>query len=145
MHLKAAPAFYEGLFEKVISSVWFPLIPNPNQVKYYVTGTLDESVQTILEGGGAKKTAYLSGINTHCIVGSEPDYNEVVKLMVLYRFCCTCAYGFIFTAQSNLSGCRSVKLWTCWTCPVCSRNGFTPLFFARSFCLSGADLTRHKN
>ena len=46
-------------------------------MKYYVTGTLDESVQTILEGGGAKKTAYLSGINTHCIVGSDPDYNEV--------------------------------------------------------------------
>ena len=78
MHLNADPASYEGLFEKVIPSVWFPLIPNPNQVKYYVTGTLDESVQTILEGGGAKKTAYLSGINTHCIVGSEPDYNEVV-------------------------------------------------------------------
>jgi len=62
MHLKPDPASYEGLFEKV---------------KYYVTGTLDESVQTILEGGGAKKTAYLSGINTHCIVGSDPDYNEV--------------------------------------------------------------------
>ena len=95
MHLKADPAFYEGLFEKVISSVWFPLIPNPNQVKYYVTGTLDESVQTILEGGGAKKTAYLSGINTHCIVGSEPDYNEVINL-TLYRFCCTCAYHMIW-------------------------------------------------
>ena len=80
MHLKADPASYEGLFEKVIFSVWFPSIPNLNQVKYYVTGTLDESVQTILEGGGAKKTAYLSGINTHCIVGSEPDYNEVVLL-----------------------------------------------------------------
>ena len=47
------------------------------QVKYYVTGTLEEKVQQVLEGGGAKKTAYLSGINTHCIVGTDPDYNEV--------------------------------------------------------------------
>ena len=58
-----------------------PLIYPSHQVKYYVTGTLDESVQTILEGGGAKKTAYLSGINTHCIVGSDPDYNEVNSLI----------------------------------------------------------------
>ena len=86
MHLKADPASYEGLFEKVIFLCGFPNNPNQNQVKYYVTGTLDESVQTILEGGGAKKTAYLSGINTHCIVGSEPDYNEVVKLMVFLDF-----------------------------------------------------------
>ena len=46
-------------------------------MKYYVTGTLEEKVQEVLEGGGAKKTAYLSGINTHCIVGTDPDYNEV--------------------------------------------------------------------
>ena len=79
MHLKADPASYEGLFEKVNSCVRFlPQSIPSDQVKYYVTGTLDESVQTILEGGGgAKKTAYLSGINTHCIVGSDPDYNEV--------------------------------------------------------------------
>ena len=55
-------------------------------MKYYVTGTLDESVQTILEGGGAKKTAYLSGINTHCIVGSDPDYNEVISLIAFSFF-----------------------------------------------------------
>ena len=57
-------------------------------MKYYVTGTLDESVQTILEGGGAKKTAYLSGINTHCIVGSDPDYNEVkyIDCLPVYQF-----------------------------------------------------------
>ena len=52
-------------------------------MKYYVTGTLDESVQTILDGGGAKKTACLSGMNTHCIVGSDPEYNEVIKLTLL--------------------------------------------------------------
>ena len=47
------------------------------EVKYYVTGTIDEKTQKALEVGGAKKTAYLSGINTHCIVGFEPDMNEV--------------------------------------------------------------------
>ena len=83
MHLKADPASYEGLFEKGISSVSFLLYPNPNQVKYYVTGTLEESVQTILEGGGAKKTAaYLSGISTHYIVGLDPNYNEARKMIV---------------------------------------------------------------
>ena len=39
-------------------------------------------MQTILEGGGAKKTAYLSAINTHCIVGSDPDYNEVSNILI---------------------------------------------------------------
>ena len=47
------------------------------QVKYYVTGCLEDKVQSALEAGGAKKTAYLSGINTHCLVGQDPDYNEV--------------------------------------------------------------------
>ena len=47
------------------------------QVKYYVTGCLEDKVQAALEAGGAKKTAYLSGINTHCLVGQDPDYNEV--------------------------------------------------------------------
>jgi len=84
MHVKADPASYESLFEKVNSFLSsFPHNPSISyQVKYYVTGTLDESVQTILEGGGAKKTAYLSGINTHCIVGADPDYNEVNALII---------------------------------------------------------------
>jgi hypothetical protein len=48
------------------------------EVKYYVTGTLEDRVQAALEAGGAKKTAYLSGSNTHCIVGGvDPDYSEV--------------------------------------------------------------------
>ena len=46
-------------------------------MKYYVTGCLEDKVQSALEAGGAKKTAYLSGINTHCLVGQDPDYNEV--------------------------------------------------------------------
>ena len=46
-------------------------------VKYYVTGNISENVQKALATGEAKKTAYLSGINTHCIVGYEPDMNEV--------------------------------------------------------------------
>ena len=47
------------------------------EVKYYVTGRISENVQKVLASGEAKKTAYLSGINTHCIVGYEPDMNEV--------------------------------------------------------------------
>merc|ERR1719474_418118 len=47
------------------------------EVKYYVTGVITDQTLRALEGGGAKKTAYLSGINSHCIVGSEPDMNEV--------------------------------------------------------------------
>ena len=46
-------------------------------VKYYVTGNISENVQKVLAIGEAKKTAYLSGINTHCIVGYDPDMNEV--------------------------------------------------------------------
>lgn len=65
-------------------------------MKYYVTGTLDESVQTILEGGGAKKTAYLSGINTHCIVGADPDYNEVGTTQTL-----TCSYLITYARFQN--------------------------------------------
>ena len=69
-----------------------------DQVKYYVTGTLDESVQTILEGGGgAKKTAYLSGINTHCIVGSDPDYNEVNT----HWLCLNLYYPFVYGTWFN--------------------------------------------
>ena len=45
------------------------------EVKYYVTGVITDQTLRALEGGGAKKTAYLSGINSHCIVGSEPDMN----------------------------------------------------------------------
>ena len=106
------------------------------QVKYYVTGTLDESVQTILEGGGAKKTAYLSAINTHCIVGSDPDYNEVSNILIHVL-----GLGELsFFLPSNLLKIenRSVKPWTCWMCQVSSRSGFPPLFTARSFCHSGA-------
>ena len=47
------------------------------EVKYYVTGNISNNVQKALSAGEAKKTAYLSGINTHCIVGYEPDMNEV--------------------------------------------------------------------
>ena len=47
------------------------------EVKYYVTGEICEKVQELLSRGEAKKTSYLSGLNTHCIVGSEPDMNEV--------------------------------------------------------------------
>ena len=43
----------------------------------FMTGVITEKTLKALEGGGAKKTAYFSGINTHCIVGSEPDMNEV--------------------------------------------------------------------
>ena len=31
----------------------------------------------LLEGGGAKKTNYLSGITTHCVVGKDPDEEEI--------------------------------------------------------------------
>ena len=37
-------------------------------------------VVSALEQGGAKKTSYLSGVNTHCIVGTDPDYNEVSEV-----------------------------------------------------------------
>ena len=47
------------------------------EVKYYITGNISENVQKALAAGEAKKTAYLSGINTHCIVGYDPDMNEV--------------------------------------------------------------------
>ena len=47
------------------------------EVKYYVTGEICEKVQQLLSTGEAKKTSYLSGLNTHCIVGSQPDMNEV--------------------------------------------------------------------
>ena len=47
------------------------------EVKYYITGNISDNVQKVLAAGEAKKTAYLSGINTHCIVGYDPDMNEV--------------------------------------------------------------------
>ena len=71
-------------------------------VKYYFTGNVHEKVKKpdlislhklyalgvtvvllinqvvdALEAGGAKKTSYLSGLNTHCIVGEEPEYNDI--------------------------------------------------------------------
>ena len=83
--LEVEAAAYEGLFKEVRGLVNMTKFTEKGQtglmsvlqVKYYVTGTLEEKVQQVLEGGGAKKTAYLSGINTHCIVGTDPDYNEV--------------------------------------------------------------------
>ena len=37
------------------------------------------------------------------------------------------------------SGCRWERRWTSWRCPGCSRSGFTPPSFAKSFCPSGPD------
>ena len=42
------------------------------------------------------------------------------------------------------SGCRWVRRWTSWRCPGCSRSGFTPPSFAKSFCPSGPHLMYHQ-
>ena len=49
-------------------------------VKYFATGDLDEKVAELLTLGGAKKTAYLSGSNTHCIAGDNPEYNDISEV-----------------------------------------------------------------
>jgi hypothetical protein len=48
----------------------------------YVVMFIVDQVVAALEKGGAKRTSYLSGVNTHCIVGTDPDYNEVSEVGV---------------------------------------------------------------
>jgi len=46
-------------------------------IKYFSTGDLSDKVAEALRLGGAKNTAYLSFSNSHCIVGTNPEYSDI--------------------------------------------------------------------
>jgi len=48
-----------------------------SSVKYFMTGDLKPCTVGLLEAGGARRLSYLSSLVTHCIVGSEPQYQEM--------------------------------------------------------------------
>ena len=66
------------MFMKRWKKAWFISLHKLYALKVLVTLILlIHQVVDALEAGGAKKTSYLSGLNTHCIVGEEPEYNDI--------------------------------------------------------------------
>jgi len=64
----------------MINSKEFEDSNTPNlfkNVKFYSTGILDKKVSEALEAGGAKSFRYLSGVCTLCIVGQDPNNDDI--------------------------------------------------------------------
>lgn len=55
------------------------------EVKYFSTGTLSETVQSLLNNGGSKSFKYASDMITHCIVGENADNSAIEEVRDIFE------------------------------------------------------------
>nr|SVE74053.1 EOG090X027U [Daphnia barbata] len=55
------------------------------EVKYFSTGNLSETVQSLLANGGSKSFKYASDMMTHCIVGDNADTSVIEEVRDIFE------------------------------------------------------------